>query len=417
MFAFSEEYYILSLPRVFHISEIWTSTHSLLFANFLLHLPNMKNYVIPRDEEKALLAGLEKRIDIEAKRIKGYLAMADLSRTQGSPLYEIVKRVTSLPLLKDFDHIDIPEVISTNILFDFFNFAYDHPARSTSDTYYVDEKNVLRTHDTVMWYYYLNLPEIKAKISAKESFGVMCYGKVYRKDEIDRHHMNIFHQMGGLYLVPNSEKIFVLDDLKNVLSEIVQSIFGKETKFRFNVDIFPYTDPSLEVEVEINGQWIEILGGGMPRQTVLKDFGIEGYNGWAFGFGLERLAIISMALPDIRLLWSKDSRVLKQMKLGNVYKDVSKFPPVVRDISFIVKNDFVPNDYFDLVRETALGLIEEVELLDKYENEAKFGADKMSYAYRITYRSLERTLTNEEIDIMHKKIEAETVRVFEATIR
>jgi phenylalanyl-tRNA synthetase alpha chain len=375
------------------------------------------NYTISKEEEEALLAELRKRTDIEAKRIQRYLDMADLSRTEGSPLHEIMKRVTTLPLLKEFDHIDIPEVIPTNILFDLFNFAADHPARSKSDTYYVDEKNVLRTHDTVMWYYYLNLPEIKKKISENKPLGVMCYGKVYRKDEIDRHHMNIFHQMGGLYLVPNSEKTLVLDDLKNVLSEIVQSIFGKDVKYRFNPDTFPYTDPSLEVEVEINGKWIEILGGGMPRPIVLKEFGIEGYNGWAFGFGLERMAIISMELPDIRLLWSDDERVVKQLKLGNKFIEVSKYPPIVRDISFVVKNTFVPNDYFDLVRETGGELIEEVELLDKYENEAKFGKDNVSYAYRITYRSLKRTLTAEEIDALHKKIESVTKETFGATIR
>ncbi|MDP3962301.1 MAG: hypothetical protein Q8Q03_00315 [bacterium] len=377
----------------------------------------MTNYVIPRDEEKALITELRKREDIEAQRIKRYIDMADLSRTPGSPLNEIMKRVTSLPLLKDFDHIDIPQVIPTNILFDLFNFAADHPARSKSDTYYIDEKNVLRTHDTVMWYYYLNLPEVKEKIAAKKSFGVMCYGKVYRKDEIDRRHMNIFHQMGGLYLVPNSEKTLVLDDLKNVLSEIVQSVFGKDTKFRFNPDTFPYTDPSLEVEVEVNGQWIEILGGGMPRPIVLKDFGVEGYNGWAFGFGLERLAIISMELPDIRLLWSADPRVTKQLQLGQKFVEVSKYPPVVRDISFIVKNTFMPNDYFDLVRETAPDIVEQVELLDKYENTEKFGEGKMSYAYRITYRSLDRTLTSEEVDAIHKKIESATIKNFDATVR
>ncbi len=377
----------------------------------------MKNYVIPRDEEKALLSALQKRDDTEAKRIKGYVAMADLSRTLGSPLNEIMKRVTTLPLLKDFDHIDIPEVIPTNILFDLFNFASDHPARSKSDTYYVDEKNVLRTHDTVMWYYYLNLPDIKEKIAKREAFGVMCYGKVYRKDEIDRKHMNIFHQMGGLYLVPNDKKVLVLDDLKAVLSEIVQSVFGKDTKFRFNPDTFPYTDPSLEVEVEVNGQWIEILGGGMPRPIVLKDFGVEGYNGWAFGFGLERLAIISMELPDIRLLWSEDPRVTKQLVLGNKFVEVSKYPPVVRDISFVVKNSFVPNDYFDLVRETVPEMVEEVSLVDKYENAAKLGEGNVSYAYRITYRSLDKTLTNDEVNALHRKIEDVTVSNFGAKIR
>lgn len=390
---------------------------SLRFRPFLTTLNSMKNYVIPREEEKALLAKFNKRNDIESQRIKRYLAMPDLSRTPGSPLHEIMKRVTTLPLLNDFDHIDIPEVIPTNILFDLFNFAADHPARSKSDTYYIDSKNVLRTHDTVMWYYFLNQPEIKEKIAKKESFGVMCYGKVYRKDEIDRRHMNIFHQMGGLYLVPNDKKVLVLDDLKAVLSEIVQSVFGKNTKFRFNVDTFPYTDPSLEVEVEINGQWIEILGGGMPRPTVLKDFGVEGYNGWAFGFGLERLAIISMQLPDIRLLWSEDPRVTKQLKLGQKFVEVSKYPAVVRDISFVVPNTFIPNDYFDLVRELVPDLIEEVALIDKYENAKKFGEGNISYAYRITYRSLDKTLTSEEVDALHKKIEIATIDTFKATVR
>ena len=89
----------------------------------------------------------------------------------------------------------------------------------------------------------------------------------------------------------------------------------------------------------------------------------------------------------------------------------------MRDISFIVNNDFVPNDYFDFVRELAPGLVEQVELLDKYENAEKFGPDKISYAYRITYRSLERTLTSEEIDQVHKKLEGMTAKTFGATVR
>ena len=268
-----------------------------------------------------------------------------------------------------------------------------------------------------MWYYYLNQPEIKDRIKRQEPLGVICYGKVYRKDEIDRHHMNIFHQMGGLYLVPDSQKMFVLDDLKNVLAHIAQSIFGIGVKYRFNVDTFPYTDPSLEMEVEINGRWIEILGGGMPRKNVLANFGVTGYNGWAYGFGLERLAIISMDLPDIRLLWSEDPRVKKQLKLGNKYQDVSKYPPVVRDISFIVDKSFEPNNYFDLIRDIGGDLVEEVKLLDKYENAEKFGADKVSYTYRIMYRSHDRTLEAGEVEPLQNKIYQETAEQFRAELR
>lgn len=374
-------------------------------------------YIIPNETEKSLRKALAERKDAEAQRIIKYLEMPDLSRTPESPLFEIIQKVTNLSGLKDFDNVVIPEIVPADVSFDMFDFAANHPARSKSDTYYADDKNILRTHDTVMWYYYLNLPEIKEKISKKESFGVMCYGKVYRKDEIDRKHMNIFHQMGGLYLTPDSKETLSLDDLKNILTHIVQGIFGTDIKYRFNVDTFPYTDPSLEVEVEINGQWIEILGGGMPKKSVLKNFGVTGYNGWAFGFGLERLAIIGMELPDIRLLWSKDPRVVRQLKLGNKYNDVSKFPAIVRDISFIVKNDFIPNNYFDLVRDVAPDLVEEVGLLDKYENEEKFGKGNVSYAYRITYRTLERTLTNAEIDVLHKKLEEVTKTTYEARVR
>ena len=124
-----------------------------------------------------------------------------------------------------------------------------------------------------------------------------------------------------------------------------------------------------------------------------------------------------MSLPDIRLLWSEDERVKKQLKLGQKFIEVSKYPPIVRDISFVVSNTFIPNDYFDFVREAAPGLIEQVELLDKYENATKFGADKISYAYRITYRALDRTLTSDEIDQLHKNLELETIKVFGGVIR
>src|SRR3989338_5548082 len=367
--------------------------------------------VIPRDEESELIQKLKDRTDPEAMRMKRYLEMPDLSRTPGSPLFEMVERVKNVPSQKDFDVINIPEIVPASISFDLFNFEQDHPARSKSDTYYVDDKNILRTHDTVFLYYYLNLPGIKARIAKNESLGTLCYGKVYRKDEIDRRHMNIFHQMGGWYLVPDSEKVLKLDDLKNVLAEIVKTIFGPDVVYRFNEDIFPYTDPSLEVEVQMEGEWVELLGGGMPKKAVLANMGVTGYNGWAYGFGLERLAIASMKLPDIRLLWSDDERVKRQLVLGQPFVEVSKYTPVIRDISFVVDKNFIPNDYFDLVRDVASDLAEEVELIDKYDNEEKFGKDKLSYAYRVTYRSVDRTLTHEEIDKLHKKLEEESASV------
>jgi phenylalanyl-tRNA synthetase alpha chain len=390
-------------------------------------------YRISLEEQERLLRGLAARKDAEAERIRRYLAMADLSRTPGSPLYEIVEKARSVPALAGFDNVIIPEIIPTDILFDLFDFPADHPARSKSDTYYIDEKNVLRTHDTVMWYYYTQLPEVRERLARREKLGVVCYGKVYRKDEIDRKHMNIFHQFGGWYLTPADTAPLTLDDLRDALTQVVHALFGAEAHYRFLDDTFPYTDPSLQVEVWVGpgapttessddlgpdgGRWIEILGGGMTKQSVFKKFGVEGYNAWAFGFGLERLAIISMALPDIRLLWSTDERVKRQLHIGTKFVEVSKYPSVVRDISFIVPKTFTPNDYFDLVRDIAGDLVEQVELIDQYENDAKFGVDKKSYAYRITYRSSERTLTNDEIDVLHKKIEEATTKEFGGLVR
>ncbi|MEK7612671.1 MAG: hypothetical protein AAB449_00800 [Patescibacteria group bacterium] len=382
-------------------------------------------YVIPTDEEQKLRQELQTRNDTDALRIKRYLGMPDLSRTPGHPLEELVKRARSIATLKNLDNIVIPEIVPADISFDLFNFPADHPARSTSDTYYVNDKNILRTHDTVMWYYYLNLPEVKERLARGEPVGCVCYGKVYRKDEIDNRHMNVFHQFGGWYLQPDNKGIMPLDRLKTVLSEVVEGLFGKGVEYRFLDDTFPYTDPSLQVEVKVGdplrpkaSRWIEILGGGMPKKSVLKNMGLEGYNGWAFGFGLERLAIIGMELPDIRLLWSQDPRVVQQLRLGQKFKEVSKYPPIVRDISFVVTNDFTPNNYFDLIRETVgEDMAEEVTLLDTYTDEAKFGKDKVSYTYRIVYRSREKTLLSEEVDQLHKKLEQVTAAQYGAQVR
>ena len=343
--------------------------------------------------------------------------MPDLSRTPGSPLYELVQRVKKIPVFQDFDDIKIPEIVPTRVLFDLFNMPPGHPARSKSDTYYVDENHILITHDTVMWYYYFEHPRVLEKIAGGEDLGVVCYAKVYRKDEIDQHHMNVFHQFGGLYLTRNEKRKVVLDDLKNVLGDVAKSVFGPGVEYNFTLEVFPYTDPSVEMNIKIKGKWVEMVGSGLPRKDVLANFGVSGYNGWAFGFGLERLAIVSMDLPDIRLLWSDDPRVKRQLKLGSKFKEVSKYPPITRDISFVVGNNFVSNNYFDLIRDLGGSLVEEVKLLDTYENEEKFGKDKVSYTFRITYRSPERTLTNEEVDKIQKEIESRTQEEFKAVVR
>jgi phenylalanyl-tRNA synthetase alpha chain len=377
------------------------------------------NIVIKSPEADALWKALESKTDPDSLRLKRYLNMPDLSRTKGNPINEIVENIINHTDFKDFDVIDVPEILPAPISFDLFDFPADHPARSRSDTYYIDDKNILRTHTTVMWYYYLNDASVKERIAKKEPVGCFSFGKVYRKDEIDRKHMNVFHQIDGWYLVPKNQKVITTDDLQDVLAKIAKAAFGPDVKYRFNKDTFPYTDPSLEMEIERDGKWIEILGSGIVRGSVLEKLGVDStiYNGWAFGFGLERLAIVSMDLPDIRLLWSDDERVKRQLKLGNKFKEVSKFPPITRDISFVVDKSFIPNNYFDLIRDIGGDLVEEVQLLDKYEDANKFGTDKISYTYRIVYRSNERTLTTDEIDPIQSKIYSETAKQFGAELR
>jgi phenylalanyl-tRNA synthetase alpha chain len=374
---------------------------------------------IDLSKEQELLKHLATRTDAEARRIERYLSMPDLSRTPGNPLNEIVKRVIAQPAFKGFDIIKVPEIVPTDITFDLFDFAADHPARSKSDTYYVDETNILRTHTTVMWHYYLNDPDVRRRMEAGEPVGCFCFGKVYRKDEIDRNHMNVFHQMDAWYLAPKGDANLTIEHLKEALLQFAQAVFGKDVEVRFNPDTFPYTDPSLEMEVKKGDQWLEVVGAGMVKDTVLQKLGIDSdkWHGWAFGPGLERFAMISMELPDIRLLWSDDERVKKQMQLGHKFVEVSKYPPIIRDISFIVKKDFIPNDYFDLIRDIGGDLVEEVQLLDKYENDEKFGPDRMSYTYRIFYRSPDKTLQAEEIDPLQDQVYKQTAEIYQAELR
>lgn len=381
----------------------------------------MGHITIDSSQEHEALECLRGRRDPEGERMKRFLKMPDLSRTPGSPIYELAQLILALPEFKDFDEVRVPEIVPAAQSFDLFDFPANHPARSRSDTYYVNDAEILRTHTTVSWYYHLTSEYAKSKIKNNEPIGVLTYGKVYRKDEIDRHHMNVFHQIDGWYIIPKAMGIITIEDLKNVLVKIAQAAFGRNVGYRFNEDKFPYTHPSLEMEVKLEGSdnWVEVLGCGVVRGSVLEKLGVDSsnYTGWAFGFGLERLAIIGMELPDIRLLWSDDPRVKRQLKLGNKYQEVSKYPPITRDVSFVVPNTFVPNNYFDIIRDIGGNLVEEVKLLDKYENSVKFGTNKISYTYRIVYRSNERTLLSSEVDKIQAEVYKQTSEQFGAEIR
>ena len=125
----------------------------------------MSDIKIKSEEEINLRQHLENRHDVESERMKRFLAMPDLSRTTSSPIWEMVQRILAIPDYKNFDVIEVPEIVPADVSFDLFDFPKDHPARSKSDTYYVDDNNILRTHTTVMWNYYLAQEDVKKRMA------------------------------------------------------------------------------------------------------------------------------------------------------------------------------------------------------------------------------------------------------------
>ncbi len=383
---------------------------------------NRKVIVIKDPNNEKLISEINDNAssDANSARLKRLLDLPDLSRKNGSPIKFIVDKILDIPSFNDFDIIEIPEIVAVVKNFDLLNTPADHPSRRTSDSYYADKDFVLRTHTTTMWSFYLADPEILKKLEKTGCVKCLCYGKVYRKDEVDRKHFPVFHQIDGLLICDKKIKNIGIPELSEVLVDITKSIYGPGVEYQILEDTFPFTNPSIQIEIKKDGNWLEILGAGVVHTKVLSNLGINPgkYNGWAFGFGLERLAMAKMNIPDIRIFWSEDPRITNQFKnIDSQYKEVSKFPSTDRDISFIIDKSVNLNNYYEIVRDFAENLIEEVKLLDKYEDKEKFGEDKISYTFRITYRSLEKTLTNEEINKIQEKIRGKTEKDLSAKLR
>ena len=376
------------------------------------------------EEAVEALAVLEARDDRDARMMKRLLALPDLSRCAASPVGMTIERILRAQSLAGFDQVVFPEVVSVHENFDVLLVPDDHPARSTSDTYYLTDNTVLRTHTTTMWPYYMSRPETHAELEANGVVRALSYGKCYRRDEIDRFHHACFHQIDGLLITERSTQTFGEPELEGVFRSIARSLYGPDVECEARKDTFPFTDPSLELFVRHQGEMLEVVGGGIVRNEVLDLFGIDSrrYNGWAFGFGVDRLAMVKMQLPDIRLLWSADPRVTSQFQdWDSVYTPISRYPATYRDISFIVPTGFNPNLFFDLVREETEGrrgegIVEQVQLMDRFES-PKFGPDRVSYTYRVIYCSHERTLENAEVDEIQFGIRAAVVDAFQVELR
>ncbi len=378
-----------------------------------------KNIIITNPEEDVLIKEIEKRSDIKAERIKRLLKLPDLTKKENSPVKILFDQIIKLPRFKDFDIVEFPKIITPEQDFDLLNTPKDHSSRRETDTYYLDKDHLLRTQMTAFWSFYLKDEDVLKRLETDGHIQALAPGIVYRKDEIDRHHFPAFHQIDGLLICRKDQKIITQNDLKEVQADLAKGIFGDDIEYKFLDDNFPYTVESLEMDIMFNGDWLEVNGAGLVNPICLKTFGIdpEIYNGWAFGFG-DRLAMIKMAIPDIRILWSEDSRITSQFKdINSKYKEVSKYPETSRDISFVIDKNINLNNYYEIVRDFAENIIEEVKLVDSYENEEKFGKDKKSYTFRIVYRSPERTLTNEEINKIQEEIREKTKQDLSAVIR
>jgi len=349
----------------------------------------------------------------------------DLHLIENHPIYIIRQKIQDYFESLDTDYKifngEDPIVTKTQC-FDDLLIPPDHPGRQPSDTYYIDDKTLLRTHTSAHQSEHLR--------QGYEAF--LCTGDVYRRDEIDRSHFPAFHQMEGVKLfpkdmegggvVPREEWVeseackMIGEDLKQTLDGLVDVLFpGCERKW--SEDYFPFTEPSFECEVLYEGEWLEILGCGVIHTDVLKNVGMEDRHGWAFGLGLERLAMVLFKIPDIRLFWSTDERFTKQFKNGDtttVFKPYSKYPPCYKDIAFWVPENYEENDFFELARGIAGDLVEQIECIDEFTN-PKTG--KSSKCYRTTYRSMERSLTDDEINALQNKLRDDAAEILKVEVR
>ena len=230
------------------------------------------------------------------------------------PLNTVLNDMIDIFQSMGFDVVDGPEVETDHYNFECLNVPADHPARDMQDTFYLAENILLRTQTSAA--------QIRTMETRKPPIRVICPGRVFRADEVDATHSPVFHQIEGLVV----DKGITMCDLKGVLEQFAHEIYGPDTKVKFRPSFFPFTEPSVEVDVscsECGGKgcrvckgagWIEILGAGMVHPNVLRSCCIdpEEYSGFAFGIGLDRLTTTRYKISDIRLLFENDKRFLDQ---------------------------------------------------------------------------------------------------------
>ena len=269
---------------------------------------------------------LEKRkADIHAAALEAKLASEAIDVTipgkavsigHQHPMNQVLQTIKDIFVGLGYQVVDGPEVELADYNFTRLNIEEGHPSRDWSDTFYFDKDSrvMLRSQTSPM--------QVRAMETMKLPIRIVAPGRVYRKDEVDATHSPMFHQIEGMVI----DKNVTMADLKGTLNLVMQELFGEGTVTRFRPHHFPFTEPSCEMDVQCHkcggkgcptckGEgWIEVLGAGMIHPKVLEMSGIdsEEYTGWAFGMGLERLAMRRFKISDLRLIFENDVRFLEQ---------------------------------------------------------------------------------------------------------
>ncbi|MBR6741860.1 MAG: phenylalanine--tRNA ligase subunit alpha [Clostridia bacterium] len=230
------------------------------------------------------------------------------------PLTLVQRELEEIFIGMGFKTVDGPEVEYDYYNFVALNIPEDHPARDTQDTFYITEKMLLRSQTSPV--------QVRVMENEKPPIRIISPGRVYRSDAVDATHSPLFHQLEGLVV----DKGVTMGDLKGTLETFAKKLFGEDTRIRFRPHHFPFTEPSAEVDASCfacggkgcricKGEgWIEILGAGMVHPFVLSNCGIDTsvYSGFAFGLGIERIAMLKYKIDDMRLLYENDVRFLSQ---------------------------------------------------------------------------------------------------------
>lgn len=253
-------------------------------------------------EEKALNEKLEKeQVDVTLPGLK-------LSSGSTHLLTQVQEDIEQFFIGLGYEIKDGPEVESDHYNFEMLNLEKDHPARAMQDSFYIDVNRLLRTHTSPV--------QARTMLESEgKNIKIICPGKVYRRDDDDQTHSHQFMQIEGLVI---GESVSFAD-LKGTLLAVIRHFFGSERTIRLRPSYFPFTEPSVEVDVfSEDGRFIEVLGAGMVHPNVLKMGGYDPkkVQGFAFGIGIERLAILKYAVDDIRQFYTNDVRFLNQFKGG-----------------------------------------------------------------------------------------------------